>query len=193
MAHKSLPLPSLRSLVLVSIPRCLGSAPGCPGRKHCLCCGAPWLPTALLLLLLDILWVQFHPQSAAGHGWYVGPGCCRLWGQGVWGCELCVGRCCGPKTVGPQELRCLKGIQGSSRNIAKQVCKRQKRNELKANFQLLLGYKQGNKTNHVTVQCAFVLNALYQCMRNVYCGVLEMDSLYYTLMNFSAGLVLEAA
>lgn len=113
-------------------------------------------------------------------------------GQGAWGCELCGVRCCSPKTIGPQELRCLKGIQGSSRNIAKQVFKRQKRNELKANFQLLLGYKQGNKTNHVTLQCAFVHNALYRCIRNVYCSVFEVDSLYYILMNFSAGLVLDA-
>jgi len=65
----------------------------------------------------------------------------------------------------------------SSRNIAKQACKRKKRNELKTNFQLLLGYKQGNKSNHCTVQCAFVLNVLYQCIRNMYCNAFEMDPL----------------
>lgn len=163
---------------------------GCSGRKGnaCLSCSL-----ALLLLLLSTFISAFHSQSAAGRGWYIRAGCCRPWGQGARGYELCAHGCCSLKTIGPQELRCLKGIQGSSRNIAKQFCKRQKRNDLKANFQLLLGYKQGNKTNHVTVQCAFVLNALYQCTRNVYCGVSEMDSLYYTLMNFSAGLVLEAA
>lgn len=183
-------LPSLRSLVLVAIPRC----PRVPWQeRHCLCCGAPQL---LICTAPAAPWHIYQCSFILSQQQDVG-GTSDLaaadWGWGAWVYELCAHRCCSPKTIWPQELRCLKGIQGSSRNIAKQVCKRQERNELKANFQLLLGYKQGNKTNHVTVQCAFVLNALYQCIRNVYCGVFEMDSLYYTLMNFSAGLVLEAA
>lgn len=187
-------LPSLRSLVLVPIPKCLGTARGYPGRKDTACAVVP-LGCSLALLLLPLsTFVGAVSSSTSSRTWVV----LQTWllqtvGQGAWGCELCDDRCCSPKTIGPQELRCLKGIPGSSRNIAKQVFKRQKRNELKANFQLLLGYKQGNKTNQVTVQCAFVHNALYWCIRNMYCGVFEVDSLYYILMNFSTGLVLDAA
>lgn len=48
MAHESLPYPAL-SLLLVSIPRCLGTAQGHPGRKHCLCCSGPQLLTCTVL------------------------------------------------------------------------------------------------------------------------------------------------
>lgn len=45
-------LPSLRSLVLVAVPRCLGSAPGCPGRKDTAYAVVPLSCSLALLLLL---------------------------------------------------------------------------------------------------------------------------------------------
>lgn len=45
-------LPSLRSLVLVSLPRCLGTARGYPGRKDTACAVVPLSCSLVLLLLL---------------------------------------------------------------------------------------------------------------------------------------------
>lgn len=102
-------LPSLRSLVLVPIPKCLGTARGYPGRKDTACAVVP-LGCSLALLLLPLSTFVGAVSSSISS---------RTVGQGAWGCELCDDRCCSPKTIGPQELRCLKGIPGSSRNIAK--------------------------------------------------------------------------